>query len=87
MPYPVAQRGAAAHYPSARGRQKAALKLGSARATLVLARRALVRNGDAEVSRLRGRCGTAALDYGDLRVAGRLVEIPLCQAHSARFET
>ncbi|MDX6597219.1 MAG: hypothetical protein QOE87_1106 [Gaiellales bacterium] len=32
-------------------------------------------------SRLNGRCGSAALDYGDVRVAGRLVEIPLCQAH------
>jgi hypothetical protein len=27
------------------------------------------------------RCGAEALDYGDVRVAGQLVEIPLCQAH------
>jgi hypothetical protein len=27
------------------------------------------------------RCGADALDYGDVRVAGQLVEIPLCQAH------
>jgi hypothetical protein len=27
------------------------------------------------------RCGADALDYGDVRVAGQLVEIPLCQTH------
>jgi hypothetical protein len=27
------------------------------------------------------RCGAEALDYGDVRVAGQLVEIPLCQTH------
>ena len=43
----------------------------------------------ARLSRLRangrprapGRCGTAALDFGDVRVAGELVEIPLCRIH------
>jgi hypothetical protein len=32
-------------------------------------------------SRLSGRCGAAALDYGDVRIAGRLVGLPLCQEH------
>jgi hypothetical protein len=27
------------------------------------------------------RCGAPALDYGDVRVAGQLVEIPLCRKH------
>jgi hypothetical protein len=31
--------------------------------------------------RLSGRCGSAALDYGDVRVAGQLVAVPLCQEH------
>ncbi|HEY3612120.1 MAG TPA: hypothetical protein VGK92_00365 [Gaiellales bacterium] len=31
--------------------------------------------------RASARCGAAALDFGDVRVAGQLVEIPLCQAH------
>jgi len=31
--------------------------------------------------RAMSRCGAAALDYGDVRVAGELVEIPLCQRH------
>jgi hypothetical protein len=29
----------------------------------------------------RDVCGAAALDFGDVRVAGQLVEIPLCQEH------
>jgi hypothetical protein len=29
----------------------------------------------------RPRCGVAALDFGDVRIAGRLVEIPLCRTH------
>ena len=32
-------------------------------------------------SRRSGRCGAAALDFGDVRVAGQLVVIPLCRAH------
>ena len=32
-------------------------------------------------SRPGGRCGSAALDYGDVRIAGEPVELPLCQAH------
>jgi hypothetical protein len=35
----------------------------------------------ARPSRARGRCGVPALDFGDVRVAGRPVEIPLCRAH------
>ena len=31
--------------------------------------------------RISGRCGVPALDFGDVRVAGQLVEIPLCRAH------
>jgi hypothetical protein len=31
--------------------------------------------------RKRSRCGAAALDFGDVRIAGRSVEIPLCRAH------
>jgi hypothetical protein len=31
--------------------------------------------------RTKARCGTAALDFGDVRIAGELVEIPLCRAH------
>ena len=31
--------------------------------------------------RRSGRCGAAALDFGDVRVAGRLVTLPLCRAH------
>jgi hypothetical protein len=27
------------------------------------------------------RCGVPALDFGDVRVAGALVEIPLCRKH------
>jgi hypothetical protein len=26
-------------------------------------------------------CGSAALDWGDVRIAGQLVELPLCRAH------
>jgi hypothetical protein len=32
-------------------------------------------------SRASGRCGAAALDFGDVRVAGQLVAIPLCRVH------
>ncbi len=32
-------------------------------------------------ARRGGRCGSAAQDYGDVRIAGLLVEIPLCQVH------
>jgi hypothetical protein len=35
----------------------------------------------ARPTRAHKRCGVAALDFGDVRVAGRLVEIPLCRAH------
>jgi hypothetical protein len=31
--------------------------------------------------RTSGRCGVPALDFGDVRVAGQLVTIPLCRAH------
>jgi hypothetical protein len=31
--------------------------------------------------RKRPRCGAAALDFGDVRIAGKLVEIPLCREH------
>jgi hypothetical protein len=31
--------------------------------------------------RKRPRCGVAALDFGDVRIAGKLVEIPLCRTH------
>jgi hypothetical protein len=27
------------------------------------------------------RCGAAALDFGDVRIADHLVEIPLCRTH------
>ena len=32
-------------------------------------------------ARTRVRCGAAALDFGDVRIAGQLVEIPLCRTH------
>jgi hypothetical protein len=32
-------------------------------------------------SRTAVRCGAAALDFGDVRIAGELVEIPLCRQH------
>jgi hypothetical protein len=38
-------------------------------------------NARASRTRVRVRCGVAALDFGDVRVAGELVEIPLCRAH------
>ena len=31
--------------------------------------------------RISARCGALALDFGDVRIAGELVEIPLCRAH------
>ena len=31
--------------------------------------------------RRAARCGDAALDFGDVRIAGELVEIPLCRPH------
>ena len=31
--------------------------------------------------RKRDRCGAAALDFGDVRIAGRPIEIPLCRTH------
>ncbi len=34
-----------------------------------------------QAPRKRSRCGAAALDFGDVRIAGRLVEIPLCRLH------
>jgi hypothetical protein len=44
----------------------------AARVDTVSVRRAL---------RKSGRCGAAALDFGDVRVAGELVALPLCRAH------
>ena len=34
-----------------------------------------------KASRRSGRCGAAALDFGDVRVAGELVALPLCRPH------
>ena len=31
--------------------------------------------------RMAARCGTPALDFGDVRIAGALVEIALCRTH------
>ena len=31
--------------------------------------------------RKRPRCGAPALDFGDVRIAAKLVEIPLCREH------
>jgi hypothetical protein len=31
--------------------------------------------------RKRPRCGAAALDFGDVRIAAKPVEIPLCREH------
>jgi len=44
-------------------------------------RNCVARLGLKRATQARGRCGVAALDFGDVRVAGRLVEIPLCRAH------
>jgi hypothetical protein len=32
-------------------------------------------------TRRTARCGEAALDFGDVRIARELVEIPLCRPH------
>jgi hypothetical protein len=32
-------------------------------------------------TRTNARCGSAALDFGDVRIAGALVEIPVCRKH------
>jgi hypothetical protein len=31
--------------------------------------------------RISGRCGAPALDFGDVRIAGQLIEIPSCRTH------
>ena len=33
------------------------------------------------LKRATARCGATALDFGDVRIAGQLVEIPLCREH------
>jgi hypothetical protein len=41
---------------------------------------AVTRRG-ASIVPASGRCDAAAHDFGDVRVRGRLIEIPLCQDH------
>jgi hypothetical protein len=44
-------------------------------------RNCIARAGTGRAPSVGSRCGAAALDFGDVRVAGQLVEIPLCQDH------
>ena len=37
--------------------------------------------GKIRAPRTRVRCGAAALDFRDVRIAGQVVEIPLCRTH------